>query len=91
MKNLKSREDFLKESEVLSSNNFSLLEKSMSVKVDAKNTKNVQDSIKEIGGKITKAHDFGVIDIEVDPKLVDDIKKIEDVTDVEERVTSDKK
>lgn len=91
MKNLKSREDFLAENAGLIAPEAPLTapltavnEKSMTVHVDAKDTKPAQEAIKKAGAKVIKATDFGTIDIETDPKLVDEIKSIEDVTAVEE-------
>lgn len=69
---------------------FVINERSMNVSVDSKDTKTVEAAIKKLGAKVTKAHDFGVVEIEVDPKLVDAIKKIDDVTKVEE-IKKDKK
>jgi hypothetical protein len=97
MKNVKTREEFMLENNLNSElvratlnstekeiSDTSVNEKHMDVSVDSESTKAAEAEIKTIGAKIKKVHDFGVIEIEVDPKLVDDIKKIENVTAVEE-------
>lgn len=87
MKNIKTREDFVSSLTTVTPLN----ERAMAISVDAEDTKHAEESIKKLGGKITKVHGFGVIDIMADPKLVDDIKKIEDVTNVLEITAEDKK
>ena len=88
MKNLKSREEFTKEnSSKLESLQLEIdapvVNEKFNVRIDAIDTKKVEVAMKEIGAKIVKIHDFGVIEVEADPKQVAEIKKIDDVTDVE--------
>ena len=89
MKNLKSREDFLSETKGLTLESLqpeinALNERAMVVKVDAEDTKAAEASIKKVGARVTKSLGFGVLEIEADPKLVGELKYIEDVTSVEE-------
>ena len=87
MERIKTREEFsasLKESDNAATPSEAVNEMSVAVSIDSANAKEISDKIKEIGGNVKKEHDFGVIEVDTDPKLVDDIKKIKDVTDVKE-------
>jgi hypothetical protein len=79
MKKVKTLQEFINESNMaLNESNHKI-----SVAVDVPDTKKIEDAIIELGGKVVKKTDFGILIVDIEDHIVPDVKKIEGVQYVE--------